>query len=156
MRQGEDGPDREDSRELRRKVLAITQLRMAGKIDEMMRYFAPDVTVQYHCTKEGLFLPGILHGRSAFKENIRLTDIEYEPLGSEVLDILVENGNAAVRWRNSWRHRGTGHVSTLDMAHFLRWRNGLVVEVFEYLDYHGWGTEAAEARIDPDRPTSYR
>ncbi len=152
MRQRVDGPNQEDSRELRRSVLAITQLRMSGKIDEMLRYFAPDVVVQYHCTKEGLFLPGVLHGRAAFKENIRLTDIEYEPLGSEVIDILVENGNTAVRWRNSWRHRGTGSVSTLDMAHFLRWRNGQVVEVFEYLDYHGWGPAADAARIDRDEP----
>lgn len=152
MRQRVDGPNQEDSRELRRSVLAITQLRMSGKIDEMLRYFAPDVVVQYHCTKEGLFLPGVLQGRAAFKENIRLTDIEYEPLGSEVIDILVENGNTAVRWRNSWRHRGSGRVSTLDMAHFLRWRNRQVVEVFEYLDYHGWGPAADEARIDRDEP----
>lgn len=150
MHQKLDGPDQEQSRELRRNVYAITQLRMAGKLDEMMRYFAPDVVVRYHCTKEGLFLPGVLHGRDAFRENIRLTDIEYEPLGAEVIDILVENGNTAVRWRNSWRHRGSGRVATLDMAHFLRWRDGSVVEVFEYLDYHGWGPAAADAQIDKD------
>lgn len=152
MHQRVNEPEQESSRELRRNVFAITQLRMSGEIDEMMLYFAPDVVVQYHCTKEGLFLPGVLHGRAAFKENIRLTDIEYEPLGSEVLDILVENESTVVRWRNSWRHRGTGQVATLDMAHFLRWRNGQVVEVYEYLDYHGWGPKAAEARLDRDEP----
>lgn len=138
----------ERSRALRRDIFAITQCRMAGAIDAMMRYFAPEVVVRYHCAKEGLFLPGELHGIEAFKENIRLTDVEYEPLGYEVLDILVQGERGVVRWRNSWRQHGTGRVVTLDMAHFLRWRNGAVVEVVEYLDYHGWGPAAEEARLD--------
>ncbi|MBG0810196.1 nuclear transport factor 2 family protein [Methylosinus sp. H3A] len=147
-----DEPDEEHRRELRRNVFEITRLRMAGRIDEMMRYFARDVVVRYHGTKEGLFLPGVLHGRDAFKENIRLTDVNYEPLGGEVLDILVDGERTVVRWRNSWRHRNSGRTATLDMAHFLYWRNGKVVELLEYLDYHGLGRSAAEALIERDEP----
>ncbi|WP_244594670.1 nuclear transport factor 2 family protein [Methylosinus sporium] len=137
---------------MRRNVFEITRLRMSGRIDEMMRYFARDVVVRYHGTKEGLFLPGVLHGRDAFKENIRLTDVNYEPLGGEVLAILVDGPKSSVRWRNSWRHRNSGRTATLDMAHFLYWRNGKVVEMFEYLDYHSWGRSAAEALIERDDP----
>lgn len=147
-----DEPDEEHRRELRRNVFEITRLRMSGRIDEMMRYFARDVIVRYHGTKEGLFLPGVLHGRDAFKENIRLTDVNYEPLGGEVLAILVDGPKSSVRWRNSWRHRNSGRTATLDMAHFLYWRNGKVVEMFEYLDYHSWGRSAAEALIERDDP----
>jgi ketosteroid isomerase-like protein len=142
----------ERGRALKRDVFAITQLRMDGALDAMMRFFSPDVVVRYHSTKEGLFLPGELRGIEAFRENLRLTDIEYEPLGFEVLDILVDGETAAVRWRNSWRQRGTGRISTLDMAHFLRWRDGLVVELFEYLDYHGWGPAAEEAHLEKCEP----
>lgn len=134
-----DEPDEEHRRELRRNVFEITRLRMAGRIDEMMRYFARDVVVRYHGTKEGLFLPGVLHGRD-------------EPLGGEVLDILVDGERTVVRWRNSWRHRNSGRTATLDMAHFLYWRNGKVVELLEYLDYHGLGRSAAEALIERDEP----
>jgi ketosteroid isomerase-like protein len=147
-----DGAEKERGRALKRDVFAIAQFRMEGAIDAMMRYFSPDVVVRYHGAKEGLFLPGELHGVEAFKENIRLTDIEYEPLGFEVLDILVDGETAAIRWRNSWRQRGTGRITTLDMAHFLRWRDGSVVELFEYLDYHGWGPAADEARLDKCEP----
>lgn len=150
-----DETEKERGRALKREVFAIMQFRMDGAIEAMMRHFSPDVVVRFHGAKEGLFLPGELRGIEAFKENIRLTDIEYEPLGFEALDILVDGETAAVRWRNSWRHRGTGRISTLDMAHFLRWRDGLVVELFEYLDYHGWGPAADEARLDkcePGRP----
>jgi ketosteroid isomerase-like protein len=143
-----DDRDEERGRARKRDIFAITQLRMAGAIDAMMQYFAPDVVVHYRGAKEGLFLPGDLHGVDEFRENIRLTDVAYEPLGFEVLDILAQGDTGAVRWRNSWRCRGTGRVATLDMAHFLRWRNESIVEVFEYLDYHGWGATADEARLD--------
>jgi ketosteroid isomerase-like protein len=125
---------------------------MSGAFDAMMRHFSPEVVVRCHCAKEGLFLPGVLRGRDEFRENLRLTNLVYEPLGFEVFDILVEGETSAVRWRNSWRHRETGRVSTLDMAHFLRWRNGSVVELFEYLDHHGWGQAAVDARLDRCEP----
>ncbi len=147
-----DAPDEEERRKLRHNVFEITRLRMSGQIEEMLRYFAPDVIVRYHATKEGLFLPGVLHGREAFRENIRLTDVDYEPLGSEVLDILVDGDMTAVRWRNSWRHRNSGRTATMDMAHFLSWRNGMVVEVFEYLDYHGWNPFSDHELIERDEP----
>jgi ketosteroid isomerase-like protein len=147
-----DEPDKAERRKLRRNVFEITRLRMAGEIDEMLRYFAPNVIVRYHATKEGLFLPGVLHGRDALKENIRLTDVDYEPLGGEVLDILVDGSTTVVRWRNSWRHRNSGQTSTLDMAHFLSWRDGMVVEVFEYLDYHGWKRFGDDGLIERDEP----
>jgi hypothetical protein len=131
------GPSRKIERDLRKSVFEITKLRMSGRISEMMRYFASDVIIHYHCAKEGLFLAGVLQGVDAFRENIRITDAEYEPLDMEVLDLLVEGDRSAVRWRTSWRNRGTGYTRTLDMAHFLHWENGWVVEMFEYLDYHG-------------------
>lgn len=132
-----EGPSRKRECDLRRSVSEITKLRMSGRISEMMQFFADDVIVHYHCAKEGLFLAGVLEGIDAFRENIRITDAEYEPLDSEILDVLVEGDRSAVRWRNSWRNRGTGYTRMLDMAHFLHWKNGRVVEMFEYLDYHG-------------------
>jgi ketosteroid isomerase-like protein len=129
-------PDQKNSSH-RCEIFEITRLRMSGRINEMLEFFAPHVVVHYHCAKEGLFLPGVLRGVDALRENIRLTDVEYEPMDMEILDVLVDGDRSAVRWRNSWRHRGTGYTRTLDMAHFLHWKNGRVVEMFEFLDYHG-------------------
>lgn len=129
-------PARNVERELRQSVLAIAKLRMAGRIDEMMRYFASDVVIHYHCAKEGLFVAGALTGIEAFRENLRITDATYEPCDFEILDLLADGRRSAIRWRTSWQNRGTGYSCTLDMAHFLHWKNGVVVEMFEYLDYH--------------------
>ncbi|MBI1868355.1 MAG: nuclear transport factor 2 family protein [Methylocystis sp.] len=110
---------------------------MSGQIDEMARHFAPDVAMHYHCLNGVFFLPQVLLGRAAFRENIRLFDMEFELLDGEVIDVLLENESAAVRWRSSWRHRGTGRTLALETAYFLSWKNGLIAEAHEYMDYHG-------------------
>lgn len=137
MPKGAKNSNGETDGELRRRVAAIARYRMSGDIELMMRHFAPDVVVHCNCTKEGLFRPIVLAGRKAFAQNIRRIDAEYEPLDGEILDVLVERGKTVVRWRGRWRHHGTGCVYTFDMAHFLHWKGGLVVEMFEFLDHHG-------------------
>lgn len=117
---------------MRRRLVEITQARLAGRIDLVARHFAPDVIV--HCSKYGVFLPGVIQGRDSFVANLKRAEEEWEPLEGEILQILVEGARNAMRWRASWRHRGTGHVCPLDMAYFLRWRDGLIVEMHEYMD----------------------
>jgi ketosteroid isomerase-like protein len=126
------------SSELRRRVHDIMRCRVAGDFDRMMAYFSPDVVVYYTCSKEGLFRPGVWRGRDAFRENMRLTDIVYEPCDGEIKDVLVDGDRAAVRWRSMWRHVDSGREYTLEMAHFLHWENDRVVEVHEFLDVLGF------------------
>jgi ketosteroid isomerase-like protein len=126
------------SRELRRRVHQIMQCRIRGDFGGMMQFFSPRVVVYYTCSKEGLFRPGVWYGRDAFRENMRLTDIDYQPLDGELKDVIVDGDCAAVRWRSVWRHVGTGEEYTLEMAHFLRWADDVVVEVHEFLDVLGF------------------
>jgi len=126
--------------EIRRRLEEITRCRLTGQFDQMLRHFAYDVVVHYNCTQVGLFNPGVLRGKEAFLGNMRRTDENYEALDGEIIDILVENGNAALRWRTRWRHVGTGSVYAVDMAYFLRWRGDVIVELHEFLDYPGPST----------------
>jgi len=131
-----EGPSRAADGEYRRRVGEIIHFRMTGRVDELLRHFARDVVLHYNCTKEGLFQKGVWIGHEAFRENLRRTDVDYEPLDAEILDVLVDGEKSAVRWRSAWRHRGTGGVYAMDMAHFLTWRDGVVVELHEFLDHH--------------------
>ena len=137
MHAGADRPAQLTGSEIRRRIADITYFRLAGELDALMTFFAPDVIVHYNCTKEGLFSPGVLKGRESFRANLQLTEEEYQGVDGEIIDILVENELAAVRWRTKWRHRGTGVVYTLEMAYFLRWRDDLVIEMHEFLDIPG-------------------
>jgi ketosteroid isomerase-like protein len=132
-----DRPTQMTDREIRRRIAEITRLRLAGDLDGMMQYFAPDVVVHYNCTKEGLFTPGVLKGRDAFWTNLKFTEENYQGVNGEIVDILVENDLSAMRWRSRWRHRGTQLSYPLEMAYFLRWRDGLVIEMHEFLDIPG-------------------
>ena len=112
----------------------ITQARLAGRLDRVVAHFAPDAIVHYNCTKEGLYAPGTAHGRAGFLASLKRAEEEYQPLEGEIVEILVENGAAAMRWRTRWRHRGSGRLWSLDMAYLLRWRGDYVVEMHEFLD----------------------
>jgi hypothetical protein len=115
-------PNRLTSGEIRRRLEEITRFRLTGQLERMVEHFSPDVIVHYNCTQVGLFTPGIWRGRAAFLANMRLTEENYEALEGEITEVLVENGNAALRWRTCWRHRGTGGVYTCTNFWIIRGR----------------------------------
>lgn len=122
--------------EKRRRVEQLVRDRMSGDLAATIRHFVEDVELNYHCGKIGLFPAGRWRGRDALRENLRRTDIEYQPLDAEILSVIVEGDRTALRWISSWRNRATGKVHQMGMAHFLRWRNGLVSEMNEFVDAH--------------------
>ncbi|MCX7898563.1 MAG: nuclear transport factor 2 family protein [Methylocystis sp.] len=122
--------------DVRQRVHEIIKRRMSGDIDGMARYFFEDVQLNYNCAKLWRYPPVKWRGREALITHTRDTDVNVEPLDYEVTAILVDGDRCAVRWRSNWRHRGTGRHLKLDMAHFLRWRNDLVIEMDEYIDHH--------------------
>lgn len=128
--------ERVSERDVRQRVLNIIDCRMRGDVNGMSRHFFEDVELNYNCAKIGLFPSGHWRGREALRENVRRTDIDYEPGDYEVKGLLVEGDRSAVRWTSEWRHRATGRVQKMDMAHFLRWQNNLVVEMDEFFDNH--------------------
>ncbi len=134
--QGEAGrPDHGAGAELRRRIHDAVKARFWGPLDRFLQdFFAPDVVVHYNCVKEGVPAPGVWLGREALGESIRQVDIEYEWLDVEVFDIVVDGDRAAVRWRAFWRNRGSGAPGAMELAHFLRFNNGLIVEMHEFLD----------------------
>jgi len=127
--------ERPTTDDLRRWTADITRCRVSGRTDELLSYFAPGVDIYLNCCKPGLNASGVRMCRDGFREHLRLTDIEYESLGGEVRDVIGEGDRSVVLWRSGWRHRGTGKSATIDMLHFLRWREGLVVELQEFMDY---------------------
>ena len=107
---------------------------MTYDVSTLVEHFVEDVELNYSCSRLGVLPPGQWRGRDALRAHLRRVDIDYEPLDAEILAVLVEGDNTVVRWISSWRHRATGHIHRMDMAHFLRWRNGLVSEMYEFRD----------------------
>lgn len=134
---GLGGPaGRAAEKETRRRVHEVIAARMSGDAEAFLTFFAQDVELRHNCPRLALFPAGRWSGQDALRENVRRADIAFEPLDAEVLDVLVEGDRAAVRWRGSWRRRANDAVLHKDLAHFLRWRNGRIVEMDEFADYH--------------------
>ncbi len=139
------GPSRAAENDIRRLVHELVKIRMSGDIRALLKLFVEDVELNYNCAKVGQFPAGHWRGQEALRDNIRRTDIEYEPLDAEVKDVVVEGDRAAFRWTSNWRRRATGQLHCMDMAHFLRWRKGRVAEMHEFLDHHATYRSAQEA-----------
>ncbi len=107
---------------------------MTGQISQLMSYFSPDVVVHCACSRGSLLGPGVWKGADALQSITRLTDENFQPLEYEILDILVDGPKAVVRWRGAWRHHATAQVCSIDAAHFLHWRSGLVIEMHEFFE----------------------
>jgi ketosteroid isomerase-like protein len=122
--------------ETRRRVHEIVRSRMTYDVPTLIGHFVEDVELNYSCSRLGLVPPGQWRGRDALRAHLRRVDVDYEPMESEILSVLVEGDKTALRWLSSWRHRATGQIHCMDMAHFLRWRNGLVSEMNEFRDHH--------------------
>jgi ketosteroid isomerase-like protein len=121
--------------ETRRRVHEIVRSRMTYDVSTLVEHFVEDVELNYSSSRLGLLPPGQWRGRDALRAHLRRVDVDYEPLEAEILSVLVEGENTVVRWLSSWRHRATGQIHRMDMAHFLRWRNGLVSEMYEFRDH---------------------
>jgi len=134
-----DGARESCDGEFRRRVHDIVRLRMSRGYEQLAQYFHDDVVIHYNSSKEGLFKHGTWHGRNAFITNMQLTDHEYQPLDGDVMEVLVEGDRTVVRWLSSWRHRASGAVYSVDMAHFLHWDDDKVVTMHEFLDHAVFG-----------------
>jgi ketosteroid isomerase-like protein len=126
--------DELETRDIRCRIAEMLQSRMSRNIDQMLRHFAPDAVVHCASSREGVLPTGVWEGADALRSITRLNDENYEPLDHEILDILVDGKHAVVRWRGNWRRHANGKVYTIDAAHFLTWRNGLVVEMHEFFE----------------------
>jgi ketosteroid isomerase-like protein len=120
--------------QIRQRLVEITGARLSGRIGNVASHFAPDVIVHYNCAKYGPSPPEVIRGREAFLAQLKRTEEDFEAVDGEILQILVEGEHSALRWRTEWRHRGTGRLWPLDMAFFLRWRDGVVAEMHEFED----------------------
>jgi hypothetical protein len=60
--------------------------------------------------------------------------IDFEQSHCDIAAILIENGHVAGRRQVEWRHRGTGRRGLVDLANFVRFEDGMIVELIEFRD----------------------
>jgi ketosteroid isomerase-like protein len=131
-----DPPDAGLSRdEMARRLLALCSFSREGPdIDLFRRYCAPDVISEFVGDRGVIFYAGRHRGIEALTNIIRATNIDFEQVGSMTPEMVVDGKGAAARRTVEWRHRGTGLRGIVELADFVRFENGLIVELVEFRD----------------------
>jgi ketosteroid isomerase-like protein len=102
--------------------------------DLLRQWFAPDVICEFIGDRMRTPYAGRHVGLETLQGIIRAVHVEFEQRPLALSDILVEGGRAA-GWRHvEWRHRGTGRTGVSELAEFVRFENGLIVELIEFRD----------------------
>ena len=78
---------------------------------------------------------GPAHGKTRVAEAMASITVQYEHCGSTVHEMIIDADRVAVRRTAKIRHRGTGKVGTIEIADFIRFRDGLLLEWTEVVDF---------------------
>lgn len=121
--------------EMRRRARRLLHFETESPEPELLRrWFAPEVVCEFIGDRLRVPYAGRHVGVETLLGIIRAIHVDFEQRPLAVSDILVEDGRAAC-WRQvEWRHRGTGRGGVSELADFVRFDNGLIVELIEFRD----------------------
>ncbi len=124
-----------DAKEMVRRAHEIVTFPAGSPVIEAIRaYCAPDIVCEFVGDRARLPYAGRHVGIEALINIIRTIAIDFEQSLCDVQDCVLEGGRLAGRRRVEWRHRGTGRRGVVDLADFLRFENGRIVELIEFRD----------------------
>lgn len=115
-------------------VRKLFDLRAKGDVEGILEWFAPDFT--YKACGEWTRPPYVpcQCDRETFAQSLRLVNVEYEELGSEIHELLIDGDRVAVHRTIRMRNRGAGAAVDLDEWDCFRFRERLVAEFAAYVD----------------------
>ncbi|MDR3420043.1 MAG: nuclear transport factor 2 family protein [Xanthobacteraceae bacterium] len=119
---------------LRERLNSLYAAFKLGKIDFVLNSFDDDIEfISYSPTEVFPFL-GHHRGKAAMAEVLKSGYEEFEFISYEPVFMVCEAEDAAVVSFARFIHRRTGRSVSTMIAHFLRFRQGRVVELREFMD----------------------
>jgi ketosteroid isomerase-like protein len=125
-----------DRAEIVRRVRLLGSRQPVAESDFALlrEFYSPDVICEFVGDKSRIPYAGRRVGIEALIAVVRSVNIDFEQSKHVVEDIVVDGGRAAARRSVEWRHRGTGRRGRVDLADFVRFENGRIVEMIEFRD----------------------
>jgi len=115
-------------------VKSLYARRAAGDIEGMLKLTAPDIVCFPTTTWGHAHYPRRIVGQEAVREAFRQRHINYVYLESVEHRVLIDGDQVATHRTTTICERGSGVTFTFDSVDFLRFRDGLVVELCELPD----------------------
>jgi ketosteroid isomerase-like protein len=100
----------------------------------MLDFVAEDIV--YHVGGSWMAFPcaGPVRGKANVARAFMSMATQYENMESTLHTVVIDGEQVAVRRTARIRHRGTNRVANVNVAHFLRFRDGLIVSMSEVAD----------------------
>ncbi len=102
--------------------------------DLVRQLCSPDIVCEFFGDKARVPYAGRHVGIDAMLAIIRAIRVEFEQRLETLCEALIEDSRVGGRRRVKWRHRGTGRSGTSELADFVRFEDGMIVELIEYRD----------------------
>jgi ketosteroid isomerase-like protein len=106
----------------------------APDIALVREWCSPDIVSEFVGDKARLPYAGRHSGVETMLAIIRAIQIDFEQQIVSIPEVLVEDARVGGRRRVKWRHRGTGRSGMSELADFVRFDDGLIVELIEFRD----------------------
>lgn len=121
--------------EMERRARRLLELKTGSPAPDLIRkWCAPDIVCEFAGDRARLPYAGRHTGREALAGIIQAMHVDFERRSLGLSKMLIEDDSAAC-WRQvAWRHRGTGRAGVCELADFIRFENGLIVELIEFRD----------------------
>jgi ketosteroid isomerase-like protein len=119
---------------IEKRVRALLEMRTAGDLRAMLDLAAEDIVYNVRGNWAAFPYTRPVHGKKLVADTLAMIAVQFENLGSVVHDFVIDGDRVALRRTAKIRHRGTGKVGEVDIADFVRFRDGLVVEFTEVAD----------------------
>lgn len=121
--------------QMARRVMELGSFSREGPdIDLIRRYCAPNVVSEFVGDRSVISYAGRHLGVDVLTNIIHSINIDFEQVGSATPEMVVDGTGVAARRTVEWRHRGTGRRGVGELADFVRFENGLIIEVVEFRD----------------------
>lgn len=121
--------------EMARRVTELGSFSRSGPdIGLFKRYCAPDVVSEFVGDRAAIFYAGRHGGIDALVNIIGAINIDFEQVSSTTPQMVIDGGGVAARRTVEWRHRGTSRAGIVELADFVRFEKGLIVELVEFRD----------------------
>jgi len=119
---------------LKERLGELYAARRRGDADFFAASFADDGVFRIQADSRLVPEAGPFKGRKAIAKGIRQLFERYEFVDGLVIDIIADVDVAVVRRQLTLRSPTTGAIGDFDLADFVRFRDGEIVEVVQYID----------------------
>ncbi len=119
---------------LKEKLSHLYAARRRGEADVFAAGFAEDGV--FHILGDSRLIPeaGPRQGRRAVASVINQCYRNYEYVDALVVDVIADINHACIRRHLTLRSRETGAVGDFDVMDFIRFRDGEIVELVQFID----------------------